>query len=166
MPKNLKTDDFWAGFPFGIKMKPFYDIEKILSVLPHRYPMVLVDRVLEMVPGQKVVALKNVSINEPFFQGHFPGHPVMPGVLLIEGMVQSGALLLYETLPGVTPEQVCFTGIDGARFRRMVRPGDQLIFEVEIIKQRSGVIKMAAQTLVEDRRVAEAKLMALIGGGK
>lgn len=140
-----------------------YDIQKILSVLPHRYPLLLVDRVLEVVPGDKLVALKNVSINEPFFQGHFPGRPIMPGVLLIEGMVQAGALLLYETMPDVRPEQVCFVGVDGARFRQPVRPGEQLIYEVEIIKRRSGVIKMAGAVFVEDQRVAEAKLMAVIG---
>ncbi len=140
-----------------------YDIQKILSVLPHRYPFLLVDRVLEAAAGDKLIALKNVSINEPFFQGHFPGRPIMPGVLLIEGMVQAGALLLYETIPDVKPEQVCFVGIDGARFRQPVRPGEQLIYEVEIIKRRSGVIKMAGVVSVEAQRVAEAKLMAVIG---
>jgi beta-hydroxyacyl-ACP dehydratase FabZ len=146
-------------------MKTFYDIEKILSALPHRYPMVLVDRVVELEPGARIVALKNVSANEPFFQGHFPNRPIMPGVLIVEGMVQSGALLLYETLPDITPEQVCFVGIDGARFRQPVVPGDQLFFEVEIVKRRSGVIKIAAHARVGEQRAAEAKLMAIIGGG-
>lgn len=141
-----------------------YDIQRILSVLPHRYPFILVDRVLEVIPNKKITALKNVTINEPFFQGHFPDKPVMPGVLIVEGMVQSGALLLYETLSGVDRDQVCFAGIDGARFRKPVLPGDQLIFEVEIMKRRPGVIKMAGNTLVQNQRVAQAKLMAIIGG--
>ena len=145
-----------------LPMKTIYDAEKILSVLPHRYPMLLVDRVLELVSGRKIVGLKNVSVNEPFFQGHFPDRPIMPGVLVIEGMVQCGALLLYESRPELVPEQVCFAGIDGARFREPVRPGDQLIYEVEVVKQRSSVVKMAAHAFVESRRKAEAKLMALI----
>ena len=141
-----------------------YDIQRILSVLPHRYPFILVDRVLEVIPNKRITALKNVTINEPFFQGHFPDKPVMPGVLIVEGMVQSGALLLYETLSGVDRDQVCFAGIDGARFRKPVRPGDQLIFEVEIMKRRPGVIKMTGSSLVQNQRVAQAKLMAIIGG--
>jgi beta-hydroxyacyl-ACP dehydratase FabZ len=147
-------------------MKSGYDIEEILSVLPHRYPMVLVDRVLEIEPGKRIRALKNVTVNEPFFQGHFPRRRIMPGVLLVEGMVQSGAVLLHESLSQVDPEEVCFTGIDGARFRRPVKPGDQLIFEVEICKQRPGVFKMRAVALVEAQRAAEARLMAIIGGMK
>jgi len=145
-------------------MTPAYDIRKILSVLPHRYPFILVDRVLEVTPGQRIVALKNVSINEPFFEGHFPDKPIMPGVLVVEGMVQSGALLLYETLPEIDKDQICFAGIDGARFRKPVLPGDQLIFTVEIMKQRSNVIKMAGKTHVEGHQVAQANIMAVIGG--
>ncbi len=143
-----------------------YDIQKILSVLPHRYPMILIDRVLEVTPGERIVAFKNVSMNEPFFHGHFPDQPVMPGVLIVEGMVQSGALLLYETLPDVDKNRICFAGIDGARFRQLVMPGDQLVFRVELERRRAGVMKMAGRAFVEDRRVAEAKLMALIGGYK
>ncbi|MBS3757063.1 MAG: 3-hydroxyacyl-ACP dehydratase FabZ [Desulfobacterales bacterium] len=145
-------------------MTTAYDTQKILSVLPHRYPFIFVDRVLEVVPDEKITALKNVSINEPFFQGHFPDRPIMPGVLIIEGMVQSGALLLYETLPEVDKNQVCFAGIDGARFRKPVLPGDQLILRVEIRKRRPGVIKMSGNAFVGKHRVAQAKLMALIGG--
>lgn len=145
-------------------MAAAYDIRKILSVLPHRYPFILVDRVLEVVPGKWIVALKNVSINEPFFQGHFPDKPIMPGVLVVEGMVQTGALLLYETLSEIDKDQICFAGIDGARFRKPVLPGDQLIFTVEIMKHRSNVIKMAGKSHVEKQRVAQANLMAVIGG--
>ena len=141
-----------------------YDIETICRILPHRYPFLLVDRVLEVIPDQRIRALKNVTINEPFFQGHFPGKPVMPGVLIIEGMVQAGALLLVETLPVEKHGQVCFSGIDQARFRKPVIPGDQLIYEVELIRRRSRAALMAATTTVDGKRVAEAKIMALIGG--
>jgi len=147
-------------------MKQGYDIKAILNQLPHRYPFILVDRVLEFEPGVKIRAIKNVTINEPFFQGHFPGKPIMPGVLIIEGLVQAGALLLAESLPGIRHDQVCFTGIDRARFRSPVVPGDQLVFDVEIVKQRSKVIKMNAKAFVDNNRVAEAKLLALIGGEK
>ena len=144
-------------------MKKGYDIERILSLLPHRYPFLLVDRVLGLEPGVKIRALKNVTINEPFFQGHFPDKPIMPGVLIVEGMVQAGGLLLTESLPPEIRSQICFSGIDQARFRVPVIPGDQLIFEVEIAKQRSKVVKMSAKAFVDNNRVAEAKLMALIG---
>lgn len=150
----------------GLPVKSAFGIEKILQLLPHRYPFVLVDRVLDVWPGDRLVALKNVSINEPFFQGHFPGRPIMPGVLILEGMVQAGGLLLGETLPEDAHGRVCFTGIDNARFRAPVIPGDQLRYDVRIKKQRSGLIKMAAEASVEGRRVAEAELMALIGGEK
>ena len=142
-----------------------YDIGKIYRILPHRYPFLLVDRVLGVVAGRYIRALKNVSFNEPFFPGHFPEKPVMPGVLIIEGMVQAGALLLAETLPPAQHDDVCFSGIDKARFRKPVIPGDQLVFEVEIVRRRNRAVKMAATTTVAGQRVAEAKLMALIGGG-
>ncbi len=145
-------------------MKQGYDIERILNLLPHRYPFVLVDRVLEFEPGLRIRALKNVTINEPFFQGHFPGKPIMPGLLIVEGMVQAGGLLLMESLPPESCSQICFSGVDRARFRAPVIPGDQLIFEVEVVKQRSRVVKMSANAFVDQSRVAEAKLMALIGG--
>jgi beta-hydroxyacyl-ACP dehydratase FabZ len=141
-------------------------IEKILKLLPHRYPFILVDRVIDVIPEKKIVALKNVSMNEPFFPGHFPEKPIMPGVLILEGMVQAAAILLGRTLPRNAHDNVCFTGIDKARFRTPVVPGDQLIYEVKIKKQRSGVIKMDADAFVNDRRVAEAELMVLIGGIK
>jgi len=147
-------------------MKKGYDIEKILNLLPHRYPFVLVDRVLDLEPGKRIRVLKNVTINEPFYQGHFPDKPIMPGVLIIEGMVQAAGLLLLESPSLETRGQVCFSGVDQARFRAPVIPGDQLIFEVKVEKQRSRVMKMGAKAFVDKKRVAEAKLMALIGGEK
>jgi beta-hydroxyacyl-ACP dehydratase FabZ len=141
-------------------------IEDILNLLPHRYPFILVDRIIDILPEKKIVALKNVSINEPFFQGHFPDRPIMPGVLILEGMVQAAALLLCKSLPVDVRDRVCFTGIDKARFRLPVVPGDQLRYEIQIKKQRSRVIKMDADAFVGARRAAEAELMVLIGGRK
>lgn len=143
-----------------------YDIEAICRILPHRYPFLLVDRVLESIPGERIRALKNVTINEPYFSGHLPGKPVMPGVLMLEGMVQAGALLFSESLPVERHGDVCFSGIDRARFRKAVIPGDQLIYEVEIIRQHSRAVMMKAITTVEGVCVAEARFMALIGGAR
>lgn len=145
-------------------MKQGFDITEILQLLPHRYPFVLVDRVLSISPGESIRALKNVTINEPFFQGHFPDRPIMPGVLILEGMVQTAALLLAGPMSKEERDRVCFTGMDGVRFRKPVVPGDQLIFEVAMIKQRSRVVKMSAAAFVDHQRVAEAKIMALTGG--
>lgn len=145
-------------------MNQGFDIAEILQLLPHRYPFVLVDRVLSISPGESIRALKNVTINEPFFQGHFPDRPIMPGVLILEGMVQTAALLLAGQMSKEERDRVCFTGIDGVRFRKPVVPGDQLIFEVAIEKQRSRVVKMTATAFVDSRRVAESKIMALTGG--
>lgn len=145
-------------------MKQGFDITEILAFLPHRYPFVLVDRVLSLEPGIQIRVLKNVTINEPFFQGHFPGRPIMPGVLILEGMVQAAALLLAGKMSPEERHGICFTGIDGARFRKPVVPGDQLIFEVAVVKQRSKIVKMSAAAFVDNQRVAEAKIMALTGG--
>jgi len=145
-------------------MDTVYDIEKIMEFLPHRYPFLLVDRVINLVPDDRIVALKNVTINEPFFQGHFPGKPIMPGVLIIEAMAQVGGILAYETGP---PEKrnrlIYFMGMDKVRFRKMVVPGDQIIFEAKILKFRSKVAKMSGTAAVDGQLVAEAELMASFG---
>lgn len=137
------------------------DIHEILQHLPHRYPFLLIDRVLEVEPGKSIVALKNVSINEPFFPGHYPHHPVMPGVLIIEAMAQAAALLTFKT-EGTKPDDSTvyyFAGIDGARFKRPVSAGDQLIIKVEILRNMRGVWKFSAVAEVEGQVAAQAELM-------
>lgn len=140
------------------------DIHEILDYLPHRYPMLLVDRVLEVIPGERIVALKNVSINEPFFPGHYPHHPVMPGVLVIEALAQTAAILSFKTMGGKPDDKSVyyFVGIDGARFKRPVSPGDQLIFEVSILANKRGIWKFAAQAKVDGQIAAEAELMCTV----
>ena len=139
------------------------DIQQIQEMLPHRYPFLLVDKIVELEPGKRVVGLKNVTINEAFFQGHFPGHPIMPGVLVIEAMAQVGGVLLMRTM-NVTPEKklVYFTGIDRAKFRRPVLPGDQVRFELELLQFKSRNGKMRARAYVEGKLVAEAELSCAI----
>ncbi len=138
-------------------------IEEILAHLPHRYPFLLVDRVLSWEPGQSMVACKNVTFNEPFFTGHFPDLPIMPGVLIIEAMVQVGGLLAYKSEPKATHNKhVYFMGIDKARFRRPVIPGDQLRIEVQVNRHRGKIWQFQASAQVEGERAAEASLMATI----
>jgi len=137
------------------------DIHQILKLLPHRYPILLVDRVLEIEPGKSIKALKNVTINEPFFMGHFPRHPVMPGVLMIEAMAQAAALLSFSTM-GMMPDDKTiyyFAGIDGARFKRPVGPGDQMIMDVELLRMKSGIFKYKGVTRVGENIACEAELM-------
>ena len=137
------------------------DIIQIQNILPHRYPFLLIDRVLELEPGKRIVGLKNVSVNEPFFQGHFPGLPIMPGVLIIEAMAQMGAVAILE-LPALRGKIALLAGIDKARFRRQVTPGDQLRIEVDVLKLRSTVGKSKAVALVNDDLAAEAELMFMV----
>jgi beta-hydroxyacyl-ACP dehydratase FabZ len=127
-----------------------------MSVLPHRYPILLVDRVLELEPGRRIVAVKNVTVNEPVFAGHFPGHPVMPGVLLIEGMAQAAGIMLLDQVPERESKLLYFTGIDRARFRRPVVPGDQVIYEVELLRARSSHAKLQGRVMVDGKVAAEA----------
>ena len=140
------------------------DIHEILEHLPHRYPFLLVDRVLEVVPGERIAALKNVSVNEPFFPGHYPHHPVMPGVLIVEALAQAAAILSFKTLGGKPDDKSVyyFVGIDGARFKRPVSPGDQLILEVSILASKRGLWKFAAQAKVDGQIAAEAELMCTV----
>lgn len=135
------------------------DIQKIQSLLPHRYPFLLVDRVIDSEPGKRLVAIKNVTINEPFFPGHFPGKPVMPGVLLIEGMAQATGLLAMESTE--VPEESIYylVGVDKARFKRPVVPGDQLVFEVEVLKHKRDIWVFATTAKVDDSLVASAEIM-------
>ena len=140
------------------------DIQKIQSLLPHRYPFLLVDRVNELVEGEHIVAIKNVTMNEPFFPGHFPHHPVMPGVLIVEAMAQAAAILSFKTM-GALPDDdsvVYFAGIDGVRFKRPVTPGDQLVMTVTILNTKRNVWKYKAVARVDGEVAAEAELMCAL----
>ncbi len=145
-------------------METTLDILAIMQRLPHRYPFLLIDRIIQIVPGEKIVALKNVTLNEPFFQGHFPAKPVMPGVLIIEALAQAGGVLASEIRgPEKRGGIIYFMGMDNVRFRKPVMPGDQLILEASVLKMRSKVAKMAGRALVDGQLVAEAELMASFG---
>ncbi len=139
------------------------DVLEIQRLLPHRFPFLLVDRVVELVPGQRLVAYKNVSANEPYFQGHFPGHPVMPGVLVLEALAQASALLCYSST-GFDPEKkvTYLMAIDGARFRRPVVPGDRLQFDVTVVRLKSVVVKTRGVASVDGQLVAEGDFMATV----
>ena len=138
-------------------------LAEIQEVLPHRYPFLLVDRVLELDLGKRVVGIKNVTANEAFFQGHFPGHPIMPGVLILEALAQVGGVLLMRTLNASAEKQVMyFTGIDRAKFRRPVIPGDQLRMTCEILQLRSRTCRMRGEALVEGKLAAEAELLCMV----
>jgi len=137
------------------------DIHEILRHLPHRYPIILVDRVLELEPGKRIVALKNVSINEPVFMGHFPHYPVMPGVMIVEALAQAAAILSFVTFDKRADKNSVyyFAGIDNARFKRPVGPGDQLRLEVELLREMRGIGKFKARALVDGQVAAEADLL-------
>jgi UDP-3-O-[3-hydroxymyristoyl] N-acetylglucosamine deacetylase/3-hydroxyacyl-[acyl-carrier-protein] dehydratase len=136
------------------------DITDILNVIPHRYPMLLVDRILESEPGKRIVGIKNVTINEPFFQGHFPGHPIMPGVLIIEAMAQTGGMLMMDAVENPQDKVVYFMTIDKVKFRRPVVPGDQLRFELELLEFKGKRCRMRGEAYVDGNKVAEAEMMA------
>lgn len=140
------------------------EIREVLEYLPHRYPFLLIDRVLLCEPGKRVAALKNVTINEPFFQGHFPYYPIMPGVLIVEAMAQAAAILTFHTEKAKVDERSVyyFVGIDNARFKKPVVPGDSMRLEVTLARQMRGIWKFDAQALVDDALVAEARLMCTV----
>jgi len=139
------------------------DINEIMAYLPHRYPFLLVDRIVEFKEGKEITGIKNVTINEPFFQGHFPGHPIMPGVLIIEAMAQVGGILAFKSEPGKTTDKVVyFMGIDKARFRKPVLPGDQVRLVLTVLKQRRAIWNFKGEAFVEGTLVADAELMATI----
>ncbi len=138
------------------------DINAIQKIMPHRYPFLLIDRILDIVPNESVTALKNVTINEPFFQGHFPGHPIMPGVLIVEAMAQAGGFLLLNTVENADSKVAYFMGIDGVRFRKPVLPGDQLRFELKMVSFRRSTCKMTGLAYVGEQLVCEAEMMAAV----
>ncbi len=140
------------------------DIHKILDMLPHRYPFLMVDRVLELEKNVRIRALKNVTINEPFFQGHFPGRPVMPGVMMLEALAQAAALLAFETMGNAADKNSVyyFVGIDGARFKRPVEPGDQLFLDVFMDRNKGGIYKFKARAMVGEELAVEAELMCTV----
>ena len=138
------------------------DAQQIQAIIPHRYPFLLVDRIIEIEYGVRAVGLKNVTINEPFFQGHFPGHPIMPGVLIVEAMAQCGCLLLMDQVEDPKDKVVYFMTMDKVKFRQPVTPGDTLMFEVHVVQSRRGVARVAGRGVVNGTVVAEAEFMARI----
>jgi UDP-3-O-[3-hydroxymyristoyl] N-acetylglucosamine deacetylase/3-hydroxyacyl-[acyl-carrier-protein] dehydratase len=146
----------------AVREPAVYTIDDILQVLPHRYPFLLVDRILELEEGKRIVGLKNVTINEPFFQGHFPGHPIMPGVLIIEAMAQVGGMLLMRTVTDPTTKVVYFMSLDNVKFRRPVKPGDQLRFEMTVLQMRGTMCKMRGVAMVDGQVVTEAEMAAMV----
>ncbi len=144
-----------------------YNVVDIQNILPHRYPFLLVDRITELTPGEYIEGFKNVSISEPVFQGHFPDHPIYPGVMILEGMAQAGGVLAFKSMDGATQEEiqnkvVYFMSIDKAKFRVPVTPGDQLIYKINVMKQKGPVWQLEAKAYVDDKVVAQAELKAMI----
>ncbi len=135
------------------------DIVEIMAILPHRYPFLLIDRVVEVIRKKRIVALKNVTINEPYFQGHFPGYPIMPGVLMVEAIAQAGGALLLTEIPDREDKLMVFTGIERAKFRRPVVPGDQLRIEIEVLNWKARAVRMEGKVFVEGKMACEAIVM-------
>ncbi len=142
------------------KDKKEYSIEEILEILPHRFPFVMIDRIIELIQGEEVTAIKNVAANEPYFQGHFPDRPIMPGVLILESMAQAGAFLILHNLDDPIKKGMLFSAVEKSKFRKPVVPGDQLILKLKLIKFRLGTAKIMGEAYVKDKLVAEATLMA------
>lgn len=143
------------------------NVVDIQNILPHRYPFLLVDRITELTPGQYIEGFKNVSISEPVFEGHFPGHPIYPGVMIIEGMAQAGGVLAFKSMDEVSQEEIAnkvvyFMSIDKAKFRAPVTPGDQLVYKIDVIKHKGAVWQLDAKAFVDDKIVAQAELKAMI----
>ncbi|MGD0097001.1 MAG: 3-hydroxyacyl-ACP dehydratase FabZ [Terracidiphilus sp.] len=139
-----------------------FDIQEILGILPHRYPFLLIDRVVEFERGKRLVAIKNVTVNEPFFQGHFPNVPIMPGVLVIEAMAQAGAIIMMNEIPDRNKKLAVFTGIDKAKFRNQVTPGDQLRIEVDVLAFKSRMGRMEARATVDGKLACQATLSCAV----
>ncbi len=144
-----------------------YNVVEIQNILPHRYPFLLVDRIMELIPGEYIEGLKNISISEPVFQGHFPDHPIYPGVMIIEGMAQAGGVLAFKSMNDEDQKNsankvVYFMSIDKAKFRAPVTPGDQLIYKINVIKNKGAVWQLDAKAYVDDKVVAQAELKAMI----
>ncbi len=156
--KKKKIAGKYAGKNKGV----FFDINAILKIMPHRYPFLLIDRIIDLEPDKRVIAMKNVTINEPFFQGHFPDHPIMPGVMILEAMAQAGGVLLLNAIAEPQTKVVYFMSIDNAKFRKPVLPGDQLRFELEMHAFRRNTCKMSGKTFVDDDLVASADFMAMV----
>jgi UDP-3-O-[3-hydroxymyristoyl] N-acetylglucosamine deacetylase/3-hydroxyacyl-[acyl-carrier-protein] dehydratase len=151
-----------AGRFNGKRGQALFDIDAILKIMPHRYPFLLIDRIIDLEPDKRVVAIKNVTMNEPFFQGHFPGHPIMPGVMILEAMAQAGGVLLLNAIDDPQSKVVYFMAIDNAKFRKPVLPGDQLRFELQMHTFRRNTCKMSGKAFVEDNLVASADFMAMV----
>ncbi|HPG38360.1 MAG TPA: bifunctional UDP-3-O-[3-hydroxymyristoyl] N-acetylglucosamine deacetylase/3-hydroxyacyl-ACP dehydratase [bacterium] len=160
--KEYKKKLIKSKYQVTQKSGVFLDTDAIQKILPHRYPFLLVDRIIDLIPQERVIGIKNVTANEPFFQGHFPGKPIMPGVLIIEAMAQTGGILLLNTETDPSTKMVLFTGIDNVRFRKTVTPGDTLRFEIELGPNRRSMAKMYGRAFVNDELACEADMMAAI----